>query len=158
MIKFIGCVEICVAPWRPFFVARRPRSHSLQAPLPRGMWDLSSQSRDWTCVLCIARWSLNHWTTRKVPFSLLECGFDLWNKVPFNVMSTVQTFHQRRYDFSFIQVLRDSRLNHQELKINPRLGTCLPPPSAAIGNVAESLPWPGPITLSWAFRSNQSPF
>ena len=31
------------------------------------MWDLSSRTRDWTCVLCIGRWILNHWTTREVP-------------------------------------------------------------------------------------------
>ena len=34
---------------------------------PWGMWDLSSQTRDWTCTLCIRRWSLNHWTTREIP-------------------------------------------------------------------------------------------
>ena len=33
----------------------------------QGMWDLSSQTRDQTCVLCIGRWILNHWTTRQVP-------------------------------------------------------------------------------------------
>ena len=34
---------------------------------PRGMWDLSSLTRDWTCTSCIGRWSLSHWTTREVP-------------------------------------------------------------------------------------------
>ena len=29
------------------------------------MWDLSSLTRDWTGVPCIARRILNHWTTRK---------------------------------------------------------------------------------------------
>ena len=32
------------------------------------MWDLSSLTRDGTCTLCIGRQSLNHWTTREVPF------------------------------------------------------------------------------------------
>lgn len=27
---------------------------------------ISSLTRDWTYTLCIARWSLNHWATRKV--------------------------------------------------------------------------------------------
>ena len=27
----------------------------------------SSGTRDQTCVLCIGRWILNHWTTSKVP-------------------------------------------------------------------------------------------
>ena len=34
---------------------------------PREMWDLSSQTRDWTHSLCIGMWSLNHWTAREVP-------------------------------------------------------------------------------------------
>ena len=33
---------------------------------PRGMWDLSSTTRDWTCTPCIGRQSLNHWTAREV--------------------------------------------------------------------------------------------
>ena len=34
---------------------------------PRGMWDLSSLTRDQTCTPCIGRRSLNHWTAREVP-------------------------------------------------------------------------------------------
>ena len=34
---------------------------------PCVMWDLSSQTRDWTCIPCNGRWILNHWTTREVP-------------------------------------------------------------------------------------------
>ena len=30
------------------------------------VWDLSSPSRDWTCVPCIGRWILNHRATRKI--------------------------------------------------------------------------------------------
>ena len=33
------------------------------------MWDLGSLTRDGTHVPCIARWILNHWTTREVPNS-----------------------------------------------------------------------------------------
>ena len=29
------------------------------------MWDLSSQTRAWTHVVCIGRWVLNHWTPRE---------------------------------------------------------------------------------------------
>ena len=32
-----------------------------------GLRDLSSLSRDWTCTPCPGRWSLNHWTARKIP-------------------------------------------------------------------------------------------
>ena len=34
---------------------------------PRGIWNLSFPTRDWTYTPCIGRWSLNHWTIRKVP-------------------------------------------------------------------------------------------
>ena len=34
---------------------------------PRGMWDLSSWTRDRTRTPCIGRQSLNHWTAREVP-------------------------------------------------------------------------------------------
>ena len=43
-------------------------SRGAQAQLLRGMWDLSSPTRDRTGILYIARRILNHWTTRKVPF------------------------------------------------------------------------------------------
>ena len=33
----------------------------------QGMWDLSSQIKDWAHNPCIGRQNLNHWTTREVP-------------------------------------------------------------------------------------------
>ena len=38
-----------------------------QFQLQCSMWDLSSPTRDWTHILCIARQILNHWTTKEVP-------------------------------------------------------------------------------------------
>ena len=32
------------------------------------VWDLRPLTGDWTCRPSIGRWSLNHWTTRNVPF------------------------------------------------------------------------------------------
>ena len=43
--------------------------------LPRGMWDLSSPTRDRTHVPCIGRWILNHWTTREVPIFIFKVKF-----------------------------------------------------------------------------------
>ena len=37
---------------------------------PRGMWNLSSPTRDGTCTPLIGRQSLNHWTPTKVSLSL----------------------------------------------------------------------------------------
>ena len=34
---------------------------------PWSMWDLSSWTRDLTRILCMGKWSLNHWTTREIP-------------------------------------------------------------------------------------------
>ena len=48
-------------------VAHGLRSCGARASLPRGMWDLSSPTRDRTCVPCIGRHILNHWTTSEVP-------------------------------------------------------------------------------------------
>ena len=52
---------------------------SLVAPyevqLPRNMWDLSSQTRDQTCVLCIGRQILNHWTIKEVLILIFEGYF-----------------------------------------------------------------------------------
>ena len=42
------------------FLSERPQ-------LLHGVWDLSSLTRDRTCVPCIGRRILNHWTTREVP-------------------------------------------------------------------------------------------
>ena len=41
------------------------------ASLLHSMWDLSFATREWTCVPCITRWILNHWTSRGVPISFL---------------------------------------------------------------------------------------
>ena len=38
---------------------------------------VSSQTRVRTCVSCIGRQILNHWTTREVPFSLIFCTWHL---------------------------------------------------------------------------------
>ena len=38
----------------------------MQTYLPHGMWDLSSLTRDQTCIPCIGRQIPHHWTTRKV--------------------------------------------------------------------------------------------
>ena len=51
--------------------ARGLSSCSMRAQLTRGMWDLSSPTRDRTRISCIGRRILNHWTTREVPVSLL---------------------------------------------------------------------------------------
>ena len=43
---------------------------------PRGMWDLSSPTRDQTLTPSIGRQSLNHWTTSGSPYNLL---FDVFS-------------------------------------------------------------------------------
>ena len=48
------------------------------AQLPRGMWDLSSLTRDRTPVPCIVRWILYRWTTREVPQSIFPSRNMRW--------------------------------------------------------------------------------
>ena len=45
---------------------RRLSSCGSRAQLLRGMWDLSSPTRDQTHIPCIGRRILNHWTTREL--------------------------------------------------------------------------------------------
>ena len=42
---------------------------------PRGMWDLSSLTRDQTHTPCIGSRSLNHWTAREVPTYIFKIIF-----------------------------------------------------------------------------------
>ena len=50
------------------------------------MWDLSSPTRDQTCISCIGRQILNHWTTREVrPESLVPEDTSPNNTVNVNV-------------------------------------------------------------------------
>ena len=44
------------------------RTCSMEALVLCGMQDLSSPTRDRTRVVCTARWILNRWTTKDVPF------------------------------------------------------------------------------------------
>ena len=44
----------------------------------RGMWDLSSPTRDRTCALALEAWSLNHWTAREVPRGHCFKPLSLW--------------------------------------------------------------------------------
>ena len=48
---------------------------------PRGMWELSSPTRDGTSTPCIGKQNLNHWTSREVPprTILFRLIFSSWN-------------------------------------------------------------------------------
>ena len=50
---------------------------------PRGVWHLSSLTRDWTCTPCIGRQSFNHWTTREAPTQCLRSQVCRdWSRLP----------------------------------------------------------------------------
>ena len=66
-ISVFGCIRSQL--WRVgSFVmgCRLLSSCSTQAQLLHSMWNLSSPTRDQTCIPCIRRQILNHWTTREV--------------------------------------------------------------------------------------------
>ena len=53
------------------FLVAKSGLQSLQAQF-YFKWDLSFPTRDETPIPCIARWILNHWTTREVPHDMKE--------------------------------------------------------------------------------------
>ena len=62
----------------------RLSSCSVWASLLCSMWYLTSLTGDRTCVLCIARWVLNQWTTRDVPsFLFFLNNILVWNNFRF---------------------------------------------------------------------------
>ena len=50
-------------------------------PMPCGMWDLSSLTRDRTCFSALKAQSHNHWTARKVPLPSSFCVFFQHNRL-----------------------------------------------------------------------------
>ena len=60
------------------------------------MWNLSSPTGDWTCIPCIARQSLNHWTTKGSPyiwlFAKLSDCFSQWLYRFYTFTSNTQGF------------------------------------------------------------------
>ena len=68
-VKSLSPVRLWVTPWTAAHQAPPSMEFSRQeywsgVPSPS---PLSFPTRDWTCTLCIGRWSLNHRTTREVP-------------------------------------------------------------------------------------------
>ena len=61
------------------------------------MWDLRSPIRHQTCVPCIGSWTLNHWTTREVPWGDNVRQVDFWPSL--EEMSEV--WYRMRQTFSF---------------------------------------------------------
>ena len=69
---FFDCIRSWLQHAGSFIVTRGLQSAQLSSCctrvyLPQSMWDLSSPTRDQTCIPCIGRQRLNHWTARKVP-------------------------------------------------------------------------------------------
>ena len=62
--------------WSLYCISSNIASAFCFGSLDMRLWDLSSQTRDWSHSPCIGRWSLNHWTTREVPEILLDTGVD----------------------------------------------------------------------------------
>ena len=55
------------------------------------MWDLSSLTRDQSCIPCIGRWILHHWITREVPKIIIFPNLFLGLKLsPVNAVSSIQ--------------------------------------------------------------------
>ena len=70
ILLIFSCIESQLCHAGSFIPAHGLSSHRAWAQLFHSMWDLSSPTRDQTCISCIARQILNHWTTREVPILL----------------------------------------------------------------------------------------
>ena len=68
LFVYLAASDLSCGMCRIFAVLCRLCSRSKQAQLPRVIWDLSSLTRGGNCILCIARWICNYWTTREVPY------------------------------------------------------------------------------------------
>ena len=60
---------------------------------------LGSPPRDWTCVPCIGRWILNHWTTMKV--SLMVLLVSTWESPEFNDFEKSIVLNLCHFSFSY---------------------------------------------------------
>ena len=58
----------------------RLSSCGIWTDLPQSIWDLSSLTRDRTCIPCIMRQILNHWMAREVPHIcfLKDLNWQIW--------------------------------------------------------------------------------
>ena len=90
---------------------------------PHSMWDLSSLTRDWACVPCIARQILNHWTIREVPASneIIDLGIEHTqlitpHSIPCLLLkghnATCEMFLPKKLNLNLIKSLNHRLANH----------------------------------------------
>ena len=86
---------------------------------PQGMWDPSSPTRDRTRTPCIGRWSLNHWTTREVPWlnewmnSYLECirtPTNQWEKKERNLVEKLTRYMNKQF------IVKETQMGQKDMK------------------------------------------
>ena len=136
------------------------------------MWDLSSPTRDQTHILCIARWILNYWTTRKswnyflnFIFRIAHCKcidtqltFMYWSCMLLCYSASFEmspsffdhffTFwHNKIYQSHFILLCPSPRINHLLVafcgKCYLEIGVCLEKEMATHSSI---LAWKSPWT------------
>ena len=94
---FFGCTGFCCSKLSLVLVGFLLTCDT-RASLRHSMWDLSSPTRDWTCVPCIGRQILNHGTTREVLWILT------FEKIESQLFSTsLLSTHLSEFVFSQLQ-------------------------------------------------------
>ena len=127
------------------------------------MWDFNSLTRDRTCLPCIGRQILNHWTTREVTtckifyyFIFLTDGihipsirhFKVYNSVVFSTCPRLTSYHHR-FQNVFITPKRNlTALSHHP---QPPSHSALPCPAQTVGNHSCSFCF-YEFGLFWAFH------
>ena len=110
----LSCIvqDFSLQPTDSLVLASGLPSYGTQAYLLHGMWDLSSLTRDWTHIPCIAKWILKPWTTRKVLKHAKRLKKKKLFKKPFK-----KTINSLVTDEEWLEVPRMSLLTYRVLPI-----------------------------------------
>lgn len=105
--------------------------HELSSP--HRMWDLSSLTRDWACVLCTGRQGANHWTIRgspQPPNEIMDLGIEHTLLItPHSILCLLMEGHNAtcemflpKSNLNLIKSLNHGLANHI---LGPDLASCL---------------------------------
>ena len=89
---------------------------------PWGMWDLSSSIRYWICTPCIRRWSLNHWSIRKV-YSCRVSELMFYTTLILCNLSTIELSSNNSGKFGVKKVQREYFLQYSQSVMEKAMAT-----------------------------------
>ena len=118
---------------------------------PWGMWNLSSSTRYWICTPCIRRWSLNHWTIRKV-YSCRVSEIMFYTTLILCNLSTIELSSNKFGKFGVKKVQREYFLQYSQSVMEKAMAT-------HSSTLAWKIPWteePGRLQSMGSLRVGHS--